>query len=357
MNPTTLQLGPMQSIINTTAKQLFPKVELKNKYDEYMKFMTKSETSDRQEVQAGITGLSMAEFITEGGIPVPDAPIAGFQKIYTQQQLRKDARIGFQTYLYMFKKGDRSKITEGLGKDLEKKIVDVKKSIEQTKEYYAQCLLQQGFNTSFVFSPVNNVTAQARVVDTTAADGVEYWSRNHLREDGGANWSTVIEDGATPSPVPSVAALEAMHIIHGLKKDGRGNPLNSSIDTVICAKNTQVHQTLIRIKKDLDAGRYPAQLPGQNGSFNEATTIPSFDLVALKRWQGQGLSGLSWGGFDSTLNSDEMGFRFIESLPLTMVDLPQQTNYDYLLSATTMFEMGCTDIRPWMWSAGDSVTF
>jgi len=356
MNPTTLQLAAMSTVLNTTAKDLYPIVETKNKYDSFMKFMNKQTSYDRQKVDAGITGLSMASFVSEGGIPTPDAPIAGFQKVYTQQQIRKDSRLGFYTFYYMFKIGDKSKITEGLGQELKKVIVNNKEALDQTKDYYAQTLLAQGFTTSFVFSPLNDVYGQTRVVDTTTADGVQFWSTAHLREDNGPNWSTVIFDGATPSPEVSMAALESMHVIHGLKKDGRGMPYLSQIDTIFCVANTPTHQTLKRIKKDLDAGRYPAQLPGQNGSFNEAPTISSFEILALPRYGGLALPATAWGGFDSTKVSDEEGFQYIVTLENTMVDLPQQANYDYLLSATAMFEMGCTNIRPFMYSAGDNTT-
>ena len=357
MNPSTLSLGAMTTIINTEAKKLFPKVQPSEVYKDYLKYMTKVEVNDRQEVESGITDLSMSGFIPDGGIPSPDAPIAGFQKTYTQQQMRKDARITYQTYFWMFKNGDRSKITQGLGKALEKKIIDPMNSIEKAKEYLGQCLLQQGFNTSFTFVPVGDVTAASTTINTTTADGVEYWSRNHLREDGGANWSTVIEVGATPSPVPSIPALEAMHQLQALKKDGRGAPLASAIDTIVVRKGTQAHMTLLRIKKMLDKGMYPSNTPGTNGSFNEATTIDSFEIIALKAWENTALSALSWGGFDSTMNNEEYGFTYRESDPTHMVELPVQTNYDYLLSATSMFTMGATDLRNWMWSAGDGTTF
>lgn len=357
MQPTTLQLGAMATIINTTAKKLYAKTQPSQKYMEYLQYMTKREEADQQNVEAGITGLAMASFIADGGIPAPDASIAGFQKTYTQQQLRMDTRISFQTYFYMFKVGDRSKITEGLGKALEKKILAVETSIEQAKEYLGQALLQQGFSTSFSFVPLGLVTATATTINTTTADGVQYWSRNHLREDGGANWSTVIEVGATPSPVPSMAALEAMHQLQSLKKNGRGAPFASQIDKIVAAKGSGAYQTLLRIKKDLDKGMYAATTPGVAGSFNESTTIDTFELIGLKRWGNLGLDGLSWGGFDSTLNNEEYGFQYIESLPTMMVDLPQQTNYDYLLSGTSMFTMGATDLRNWMWSAGDGTSF
>lgn len=357
MHPTTLQLSAMSTILNTQAKTVYAKVQPSEKYQDYLKFMTKTVTYDLNKVQTGITDLSMGAFVADGGIATPDAPIAGFSKTYTQQQLRKDTRISFQTMFFLFKKGDRSEINKGIGQALEKKVLDVENAIEKAKEYLAQALLQQGFNTSFVFVPLGDVTATATTINTTTADGVEYWSRDHLREDGGANYSTVIETATTPSPKPSVAALEAMHQLQGLKKDGRGAPLASEIDTIIAAKATPAYQTLLRLKKDLDAGRYPATTPGTNGSFNEATTIPSFNLIGLKRWGTLGLDGLSWGGFDSTMIDEEYGFLYIESCPTMMVDLPQQTNYDYLMSATSLFTMGATDLRPWMWSAGDETTF
>jgi len=345
------QLNDFPRILDSYRKKIQPKVSAKIVKD-YLDFCNKQTTDERTKTDVGITGIRMAEFVSDGGIGSFDSPLQGFVKVYTQQQAQKNVSLSFQTYFFLIKKGDK----QGVTKKVAKMIMDIEKSFEDLKSYMAQSMLQQGFATSFSFQPLG--VGSPTLVSTVTADGLEYWSQSHLIEDGSGVFSNVIVDGATPSPVFGMSPLEAAHRIHALKTDGRGISMDSELTTVVVRRGSAAHQQAKRIKAMLDKGMYPATTPGTNGSFNEASTINSFEILALRPFPTgtTGLNGLSWGMFDKTMKNDDYGFQYIESLPTMIEKIPGQLNRDYVIGGDALFVFGATDLRPWMWSAGDGST-
>lgn len=344
-------LSDYAKVLSNVRQKIQAKV-VEGQEGEYKKLTTKRTTGERLTTDQGVTGLGMAEFVTDGGIGTFDAPIEGFTKVYVQQQAQKNAKLSFQTYHFLIKKGD----SVGLAKEVAKKIMNIAKSIEDMKDYLFQSLLQQGFNTSFNFIPMGSTVST--LVNTVTADGVEYWSQSHLIEDGSGVFSTVIVDGATNSPVFGMSPVEAAHQIHALKTDGRGIALDSELDTVVVRRGSAAHQEAKRIKAMLDKGHYPATTPGTNGSFNEAARVPSFEIVALRPFSrgATALTATSWGMLDKAMNSEEFGFQYIESMPTMIEEIPGQLNRDYIIGGDCLFAMGASDLRNWMWSAGDNST-
>jgi len=333
-------------IVNNVLKHVAPKTSPSVK-PEYLDFMFKVDNNERIYTDIGVTGLGMAEIIPDGGIGASDAPIQGFTKNYVQMHFTKKVRLTFQSNFFLFESA-AAKIKASV----KSKVIEGKNAIEHAKNYLAQSLLAQGFNTSFTWTPINNVGVNTPI-STLGADAVEFWSAVHPREDGGPTWSNVIVD-VLNSPQFTYSALLAARRQHSLKKDGRGNPLISQLDTLVCRAGSATAQYAKTIKGTIDKGLAPQQA----NLFNNAPATDTFKVVELSAYENLGLTGLAWGMFDSNMVNEDFGFKYIEALPTraepAVVDL--LGNQDLVLNFNSLAVMGASDLRGWMWSAGDGST-
>ncbi len=300
-------------IVNNVLKYIAPKVAPTTR-SEYLDFMYKVEDNQRIYSDTGVTGLGMAEIIPDGFLfESPAAKIKGEVK---------------------------SKVLEG------------KNAIELAKNYLAQCLLAQGFGTSFTWVPINQVGTPTPI-STLGADAVAYWSASHPREDGGPVWTNVIVD-IVPSPQFTYSSLLAARRQQSLKKDGRGMPLMSTLDTLVARTGSITAQFATTIKGTIDKGLAPQQV----NLFNNAPATDTFKVVTLSPFENQGLTGLMWGMFDSKMQGQDYGFMYIEALATraepAVIDL--LGNQDLVLNFNSLAQMGASDLRSWMWSAGDGTS-
>lgn len=332
-------------IVNNVLKHVAPKVSPTVKA-EYLDFMYKVDNNERIYTDVGVTGLGMAEIIPDGGIGASDAPIQGYSKNYVQMHFTKKVRLTFQTNFFLFESA-AAKIKSSV----KSKVLEGKNAIEHAKNYLAQSLLAQGGSTSFTWTPINNVGVNTPI-STLGADAVAYWSASHPREDGGPAWTNVVVDGATPSPQFTYSALLAARRIHALKKDGRGNPLISQLDTLLVRAGSNAAQYAKTIKGTIDKGLAPQQ----TNLFNNAPATDTFKIVEVSPYENLGLSALQWCMFDSKMVNEDYGFKYIEALPTraepAVVDL--LGNQDLVLNFNSLAVMGASDLRGWMYSKGDS---
>lgn len=333
-------------IVNNVLKHIAPKVAPTVR-SEYLDFMYKVEDNQRIYSDTGVTGLGMAEIIPDGAVGTSDAPIQGFSKNYTQMHFTKKVRLTFQSNFFLFE-SPAAKI-KGTVKN---KVLDGKNAIEHAKNYLAQSLLAQGFGTSFTWVPINNVGTPTPI-STVGADAVPYWSASHPSEDGGPVWSNVIVD-VVPSPQFTYSSLLAARRQQSLKKDGRQMPLMSTLDTLVCRSGSTTAQYAKTIKGTIDKGLAPQQ----TNLFNNAPATDTFKIVELGVYQNLGLDGLMWGMFDSKMMNQDYGFLYIEALATraepAVIDL--LGNQDLVLNFNSLAVLGASDLRGWMWSAGDGTT-
>ena len=333
-------------IVNNVLKYVAPKVS-PNVRAEYLDWMYKVDNNERIYTDIGVTGLGMAEIIPDGGIGASDAPIQGFTKNYVQMHFTKKVRLTFQSNFFLFESA-AAKIKSSV----KSKVLEGKNAIEHAKNYLSQCLLAQGFNTSFTWTPINNVGTPTPI-STIGADAVEYWTALHPREDGGPVWSNVIVDTLN-SPQFTYSSLLAARRQQSLKKDGRGNPLISQLDTLVCRAGSATAQFAKTIKGTIDKGLAPQQ----TNLFNNAPATDTFTVVELSAYENLGMTGLAWGMFDSKMRNQDYGFLYIEALPTraepAVVDL--LGNQDLVMNFNSLAVMGASDLRGWMWSAGDGAT-
>jgi len=339
-------IADYQVIVNNVLKHVAPKVA-PTIDAEYLKFMHKIEDNQRIYSDVGVTGLGMGEIIPDGGVASSDAPIQGYSKNYTQMHFTKKVRLTFQSNFFLFESSS-AKI-KGVVKS---KVLEGKNAIELAKNYLAQCLLANGFGTSFTWVPISNVGTPTPI-STLGADAVAYWSASHPREDGGPVWSNVIVD-VVPSPQFTYSSLLAARRQQSLKKDGRGMPLMSTLDTLVARSGSITAQYAKTIKGTIDKGLAPQQ----TNLFNNAPATDTFNVVELAAFENQGLTGLMWGMMDSKMKNADYGFLYIEALPTraepAVIDL--LGNQDLVLNFNALAQLGASDLRGWMWSAGDGTT-
>lgn len=315
---------------------------------EYMMVANKVDWAQLQYVLQGVTGLSMGQVIADGQIPASDAPIQGYQKTYTQAIFTQRVRLSAQAYYYLFESKNFAKIDAAL-KD---QVMSLKNSVEHLKNYYSQSMLANGSATSFSFTPLGGFSGTI-TVDTASVDAVAAWSASHTREDGGTNWSNVI----TGNPAFSFANILAARTQHALKKDGRGLPLMSSLDTLVVRRNSSAHFLATSIKKTIESGKYPSASAGTSGSFVDAAPTDTFEIVALSPYGGSsdtaagtGINATNWFMFDSNYKKDGFGLQYIESKPFELSALKEDYvgNLDLIATATCYCQFGFADMRYWM---------
>ncbi len=131
-------------------------------------------------------------------------------------------------------------------------------------------------------------------------------------------------------------------------------PLMSTLDTLVARAGSQTAQYAMTIKGTIDKGLAPQQV----NLFNNAPATDTFKIVTLSPFENQGITGLMWGMFDSNMMNPDYGFLYIEALATrsepAVVDL--LGNQDLVLNFNSLCQMGASDLRPWMWSAGDGTT-
>jgi len=330
------------TILDARVKKIVPLVA-PSVETEYTKYSNSVTWKQLQYVMTGVTGLSMGQVIADGQVPASDAPIQGNTKTFTQAIFTNRVRLTKQSYYYLFTSGDGKKIDS----NIKNQILDLKNSIEHLKNYYAQAILANGASTSFSFTPIGAFQGTI-TVDTTTADSVALWSASHTREDGGANWSN------TTTGVFSFANLLAMRSLQALKKDARGLPLMSTLDTFMFRDQSTAFFLAQSIKKTLESGKYPGATPGTTGSFVDGNPTGSFAIIGLFPYENLGTSAVQWFGFDSKMVNDKFGFQYIESMPLDISDLKEDYvgNMDLIMTATVYCQFGAFDLRGWYYSTG-----
>lgn len=324
--------------------------------EEYALYTNKVDHNQLTYTTTGITGVGMAQVISDGQIPSSDAPVQGYTKSFNQIIFTARVRLSQQAAYFLFNSKDGAKIDA----DVQSKVLNLKNAIVHSKNYFMQSLLAQGFSTGFSFSPINPlVQATSTVVDTTTADGVAYWSAAHTREDGGSNWSNLVVSSGVTNPLFSFAALMASRTNHAAKKDGRGMPLiGSQLDTFVFQYNSTAYYLASSINGTLKNGKYPSATPGTTGTFVDANPTASFEVIGLQNYGSTApqtaITSIMWFGFDSKQINKDTGFQYIETMPITMSSwyTDYAGNMDQVLTATNYCIFGANDLRYWMASSG-----
>lgn len=335
-------IASYSTILDARVKKIYP-IVIPNVPEEYAKYSNAVGWNQLQYVMTGVTGLAMGQVIADGQVPASDTPIQGNTKTFTQAIFTNRVRLTKASYYYLFTAKNGAKIDA----NIKTQILNLKDSIMNLKNYYTQASIAGGTATTVTFTPIGGFQGSV-TIDTTTADTVAFWSASHTREDGGANWSN------TTTGVFSFANLLAMRALHSLKKDGRGLPLMSTLDTFMFRDASTAFFLASSIKKTLESGKYPGATPGTTGSFVDGNPTASFEIIPLIAYEGLGTSTIQWYGFDSKMVNENFGFQYIESMPLEISDLREDYvgNLDLIMTATLYCQFGAADLRGWYYSTG-----
>ena len=336
------------NVLDNKVKKVFP-VVASSIEEEYTKYSTKIVEKQRDYSLQGVTGLSMGEIITDGQMPATDTIIQGFAKTITQGIFHKRVTFSYASYYYLFEAGDLAKIESGV----KSQILDLRNSITHLKNYLAQSMLQNGFSTSFQFSPIGGFSNSVTYL-TTGIDGVAAFSASHPQEDGGTAWSNIINSG-TPNPIFSLTSLVAARRQLADRKDARGLPMTGiKGDTLIVLDRSTAHTIALSISNTLKQGKYPSTSAGVSGSFVDANPTESFDIMPLMRYGGTALNDSTYFIIDKSMIKEGFGLHYVQSMPVTSSPTYQDLsgNMDYILNVTEFAAFGFGDMRGWMASNG-----
>jgi hypothetical protein len=169
-------------------------------------------------------------------------------------------------------------------------------------------------------------------------DGVAAINNAHPREDGGASWSNVVNDGTTANMAFEIDGLKAAYRIASLIVDPKGNLMNIDLDTLVVRKGSTAFFRAMEIngalKRDVAAGS--AERDGAPfGAYNivELPYIPSANAGY-------------WWFMDSSMMGPELGLQIRSSQDVVM-DAPF-TDYktkSIYVSSSVAFDFGHNDAR------------
>lgn len=304
----------------------------KELYKEYFNVVTG--ITDLVIKEQGLTGFAQADFDGgENSVMTADVPIETYQQTYTQERIR-----AFTSFTHkMWKFG----ITK---RNLTAVVNDLRKSIIRKREALCAARVNNAFLTSYTDSGVNG----SRTITITGGDGVAAASAAHTRPDGGSNWSNIVTDSAGTVNLPfDYAGLKAAHRTAANIPDDRGNPMEINLDTLVCAKGSNVYFKAQEILKAIQKNEIP-------GSMNhDGAAVAAFKIVALPP---QYMTNTEyWAMFDSSMKDDMHGFQYLESSPVSLSEPNIVFKTDEIqYKADLYLALGHNDIRGWLFSKGTS---
>lgn len=275
---------------------------------------------------SSVIGAEKAHFMGENASVVYDAPIQGFDKVYTSK-----------------KYGTGIKITDTLwrfGVDfrgIANKITNLADAVDEKIDDDAFDLLNNSYSPSYT-------DGDSQSVSTSGGDAVAFASDAHTREDAGTNWNNIVTDGTTVNMDFEYDALKALRRTAALVKNGRGQQMMVEPDTLVCKYGSSVHSRYEELMGALNRN----QIPGGNENDGAAKVgLPK--LITSKYLDNDAY----YFAFDSSFKGPEMGLQWIWGLKPDL-NAPE-INYDtdeYRRKVVMFYDRGGNDMRAWQFSKG-----
>ena len=292
-------------------------------YDKY--FNVERGITDQLVKDTSLTGLGEAARIPEQSVIVGESPVQGYDRTYTQVEYGKLSSVT----KHMWKFGIKKRKLEGV-------VDELRRACERRRERLCGDRLDQSFNTSYtVTDDGGNYSATI-----SGGDAVAFISNAHTREDGGTNWNNRITDGTTVNMDLDYDAIKAAHRTAALVRDGKGNLMDLSLDTMVVRKG---FANEFRAREILGAVRAGGKQSMPSSADNDAAGVPAFKILPLP-WLDSNTA--YWWMFDSSLVGPMFGLQLKESQPILLEgpNIVFKTG-EVQYKATTMFDLGHNDAR------------
>jgi hypothetical protein len=355
------QLQIYQPLLDNRVKSIFTNTE-GSMEQEFLKYSAYIKHDQLQYTMFSVVGLTMGQVILDGQTPASDRPIQGYQKTVTQQIFTHRLRIGQMTSFFLGIAdpiGGRKQVLAKIDSFLAPKLSELKGSINHVKNALAQSMLQNGFATSFTFTPISDTLVDQRsiTIDTSALDGVAAFSAAHTNAANSTTYSNIVTVNSTVNAPFSLAALLAARSAYAKITDDRGLPtMGNGIDTLIVRKKSANAFLATTIKRTLESGMYPStstanvSTAGVTGSFVDRANTETFNIIELIPYTNvsTALNEQTYFLADSAyLKKDNYGLNYIETKETVVT--PQYTDYlgnlDIVVTATSYATFTFGDTR------------
>lgn len=326
-----LTLSDAADLIDLSIQKIWLKetdLEKKTYFDKY--FNVETGIVDYYFKDSSLSGLGTASRITENAVIQQEAPVQGFDKVYTQTEYGKMLPVTKKMWKFGIKK-----------RDLENVVNALKSACLRAREELCADRFDYAFATSYTrYDDGGNYT-----VSTVGGDGVAAATTSHTREDGGTNWSNVVYDGTTYNMDFDYDAIKAAHLTADGIKDPKGKKMNVTLDTFVFSKSSPNFFRAQEILGTIRSGG-SRSIPGT--ADNDAAGVPAYQIVEVPYVT---TNTSYWGAFDSSMKNQMYGFQYKESQPITL-EGPNKvfSTGEIQYKATMMFDVGHNDARAWVFS-------
>jgi len=274
---------------------------------------------------SSITGLGEATRITEQSIITAEVPVQGNDQTYTQNEFGK--MLPFTKHMWKF--GIKKRDLEGI-------VSELRAACLRHKERLCADRLDNSFSSTYTQTEDSgNFTATI-----SGGNGAAMISASQTREDGGTDWNNRITDGSTVNMDLEYDALKAAHRTASLIRDGKGNKMNVSLDTLIVTKG---HANEFRAREILGAIKAGGKGSIPDSAENAAAGTPSFKILPLP-WITTNTA--YWWMVDSSMKGYKYGLQLKESQAIQL-EGPHTVfkTGEIQYKATEMYDLGFNDAR------------
>lgn len=326
-----LSIQQAADLVDLSIQKIFQKMADPKKT--YPKYFNERTTEDYYDKDSGLSGLGVADFMTENGVILEDTPVQTYKKTYTQNMVGNMVPFTWMMWKFGIKKRD---------------LTNTAKQLMNSVNYLREQLCAERIDNAFATSYVHVGQGGNRTISTVGGDGLAAASNAHTSESGGSNMNNVVYDGTTYNLPFDYAGLKAAYRTAGLMVDPRGNPMIPNLDVLIVKTNSTNHFKAMEILGSIKKGMI------SESNDNDGTGARVFEIVTLDYLQNANY----WAMTEKAKIEDEYGFQFIESQApkVDPVNIVYKTK-EIQTSITSIFDLGFNDCaRSWVFSKSDSTT-
>lgn len=221
-------------------------------------------------------------------------------------------------------------------RDLTDVVSELRASCLRKKEVLCGDHIDQQSATSYTVEDGNGNFTRT----ISGGDSVALASEAHTREDGGTNWNNEVFDGTTFNMDFDYDAIKAAHRTAALIRDGKGNLMDISLDTLVLRKGFANHFRALEILGAIRAGG-KGSVP--DSAENAAAGTPAFKVLPIPYIPN---NTDNWVMFDSSMKGNKYGLQLKQSQEI-MLEGPHVVfkTGEIQYKTTELYDLGFNDAR------------